>query len=111
MSVCEITAVNKTACFRGACSLILEKGNAFFFFFNFIYLLLAVLDVHCRAGFSLVAESGGYMLAALQGFVISVASLVVEHPSRSWGFSSCGSWALEHRLSSCGAQAYLVHGV
>ena len=27
------------------------------------------------------------------------------------GLSSCGLWALEHRLSSCGAQAQLLHGM
>ena len=27
------------------------------------------------------------------------------------GLSGCGSWALEHRLSSCDAQAYLLHGM
>ena len=27
------------------------------------------------------------------------------------GFSSCGSWALEHRLNSCGARAYLLRGM
>ena len=27
------------------------------------------------------------------------------------GFSSCGFWALEHRLNSCGTWAYLLHGV
>ena len=31
------------------------------------------------------------------------ASVVVAH-----GLSSCGSWALERRLSSCGARAYLL---
>ena len=72
---------------------------------NFMYLLLAVLGVHCCAGFSLVAESGGYTLVALRGFLIAVASLVVEHHSRSRGLSGGGSWALEHRLGSCGAQA------
>ena len=34
------------------------------------------------------------------------ASVVVTH-----GLSSCGSRALERRLSSCGAQASLLHGV
>ena len=33
------------------------------------------------------------------------ASVVVAH-----GLSSCGSWALECRLGSCGARAYLLHG-
>ena len=32
------------------------------------------------------------------------ASVVVAR-----GLSSCGSWALEHRLSSCGARALLLH--
>ena len=27
------------------------------------------------------------------------------------GYGSCGSQALEHRLNSCGAQAYLVRGM
>ena len=31
--------------------------------------------------------------------------------SRHAGFSSCGSWALERRLSSCGAWAYLLRGM
>ena len=30
---------------------------------------------------------------------------------RSSGFSSSGSWALEHRLSSCGAWTQLLHGI
>ena len=35
----------------------------------------------------------------------AVASLVAEHRLRCAGFSSCGSWALEHRLSNCGTLA------
>ena len=34
------------------------------------------------------------------------ASVVVAH-----GLSSCGSWALERRLSSCGARAWLLRGM
>ena len=34
------------------------------------------------------------------------ASVVVAH-----GLSSCGSWAPERRLSSCGARAQLLHGM
>ena len=34
------------------------------------------------------------------------ASVVVAH-----GLSSCGLWALERRLSSCGAQDQLLHGM
>ena len=34
------------------------------------------------------------------------ASIVVPR-----GLSSCGLWALERRFSSCGARAYLLHGM
>ena len=44
--------------------------------------------------FTLVMESGGYSLVAVPR-----------------GLSSCRSWALEHRLNSCGAWAQLLHGM
>ena len=52
-------------------------------------------------------------LVAMRGFLIAVASLVVEHRLQgtrasvvvAYGLSSFGSWALEHRLDSCGAWA------
>ena len=64
-------------------------------------------------GLSLVAVSGGYSLAAVLGLLISVAFLVPEHELKgAWasvamagGLRSCSSWALEHRLNSCGSQA------
>ena len=31
--------------------------------------------------------------------------------SRVGGFSCCGAWALEHRLSSCGVWAWLLCGI
>ena len=56
--------------------------------------------------------SGGSSPVAVHGLLIAVVSLVVEHrPSGVWilvaahGLSICSSWALEHRLSSCGAWA------
>ena len=63
-------------------------------------------------GLSLVAASGGYSSLWCAGFSLrwllllwSTAlgvqtSVVVAH-----GLSSCGSWVLERRLSSCGARA------
>ena len=45
----------------------------------FTYLFFAVLGLHCCAGFSLVATSGGYSLVVMHRFLIAVASLVVEH--------------------------------
>ena len=51
--------------------------------------------------------------------LIAVASFVAEHRLQArglqqlWhvGFSSCGSWALDRRLSSCDTQAWLLHGM
>ena len=51
----------------------------FIFLNNFIYLFLAVLDVRCYTGFSVVVESRGYSLVAVLGLLIVVASLVTEH--------------------------------
>ena len=72
-----------------------------------------MLGLHCREGFSLVAASGDYSLAAVCGLLIVAAStvaehrlegartsLVVVHGLRRWGYR-----ALEHRLNSCGAWA------
>ena len=65
-----------------------------------IYLFLAVLGLRCCTGISLLAASGGYSLVAMLRLLIAVASLVAEVLGYL-GFSSCGSWALEHRFSSC----------
>ena len=61
----------------------------------------------CRL--SLVVASRVYSPVAVCALP-AVASLVLE--LSAWasvvaarGFSICGSWALEHRLRSCGAQA------
>ena len=45
----------------------------------FTYLFMAVLGLHCCAGFSLVVESRGYSLVAVQGLLTVVASPAVEH--------------------------------
>ena len=70
-----------------------------FFFFNkfilFIYFWLRwVFVAVCRLP-----------LVVVHGLLIAVASLVVSTGSRHVGFSSCASWALECRLSSCGTRA------
>ena len=54
---------------------------------SFILLLLTVLDLRCRAGFSLVA-SGGVLAAVACGPLT--------------GGSSCGGRALGRGLSTCG---------
>ena len=56
----------------------------------------------------------GLSLAVVLELLIVVASLVAEHGLENarvsvvavCGLSSCRSWSLEHRLSSCGAWAY-----
>ena len=63
----------------------------------------------CR--FSLVVASGGYSLLQCTGFLLRFLVLLQSMGSRHVGFSSCGSWAVECRLSSCGAQSYLLHGM
>ena len=68
----------------------------FFFLIYLFYLFLAALGLHCSARASRCGSfscCGAWALGA-QG------SVVVVH-----GLSSCGLWALELRLSSCGAWA------
>ena len=68
-----------------------------FSFFKLIYLFLAALGLHCctRAFSSCRVRALGVQ-----------ASVVVAQ-----GLSSYGLWALEHRLSSCGAWAQLLCGM
>ena len=94
-------------CDGGINQLLLLEHALFFFFFWLCWVLIAA------RGLSLVAASGGYSLCCgawashCSGFSCcgaralgAQASVVVAH-----GLSSCVSWALERRLSSCGAQA------
>ena len=82
------------------------------FLFYFIYLFIWVLWVFIAAhGLSLVATSGGYSSLQRVGFSLWWLLLLQSTGSRHPGFSSCGSWALERRLSSCGAWAQLLHGM
>ena len=56
------------------------RQTVFQFRLHYSYLfILALLGLHCCAGFSLFSESGGYSLLVLHGLFIVVASLVVEH--------------------------------
>ena len=82
-------------------------GDAFKKIIYFMYLFLAVLGLHCCVGFSIVTASSGYSLAMIHGFSLQGLLLLQSMASRAlcaYGLSSCSSWTLEHRLSSCGAQ-------
>ena len=61
-------------------------------------------------GFSLVVARGGIHCWGCW-LLIAVASFAVEHIPRALDFSSSDSQALEHRLNSCGAWAYLLRGM
>ena len=82
-----------------------------FFLFTFIY-LSAVLGLRCCVrAFSSCDELG--LLFAMRGLLIAVASLCCGAQALGTrasvvvarGLCSCGSRALECRLSNCGAQA------
>lgn len=53
----------------------LKKKKNFFLTFH---LFLAVLALHCCAGFSLAAASGGYSIAVVCKLLSTVASLAIE---------------------------------
>ena len=72
---------------------------------SFLLSFLCVGSLLLRAGFSLVAASGGYSSLQCVGFSLWCLLLLQNTGSRYSGFSSCGSWALERRLSSCGTRA------
>ena len=81
-------------------------------FNNFIYLFtFGFTGLRCFEGFSLVAASWGYSSFPGAGFSLWCLLLLRSLGSRHAGLSSRGSWALEHWLSDCGAQAQLSHGV
>ena len=65
-------------------------------------------------------RQGGLLFSCVAcGLLVVVASFIGEHrlqgvqPSvfLAHGLTSCGSWALGHRLSSCGARAQLLRGI
>ena len=71
------------------------------FFFRFSLFLAALGLCCCAWAFSSCGERG-LLFVAVRGLLIAVASLVAAHGLYACGLSSCGSQALEHRLSSCG---------
>ena len=66
---------------------------------------VAVLGFCCCVGFCLIVWEWGLLSVAVLWLLTVVASLVSEHLVAAGGLSSCGSQALEHRLSNFGAQA------
>ena len=82
-------------------------GNWFVHILN-LFLFLAALGLHGCEGFLQLWRAGATLWCT--GFSLRWLLLLQSMGSRCAGFSSCGSWAPEHRLSSCGARAQLLHG-
>ena len=66
---------------------------------------LSELGLRCCTWAFCSCGERGLLFIAVRGLLIAMASLVVSTGSRRTGFSSCGSRALECRLSSCGSWA------
>ena len=76
------------------------------------FLFLAVLGLHrctdcsLAAGVGLLPSSRDVQASHCSGFSHCGAQAL-----RHSGFSSWSSWALEHRLNSCGSWALMLHGM
>ena len=80
---------------------------AFIYFFNkSIYLfILAALGLRCCTwAFSSCGERG-LLFVVVRGLLIAVASLAAQRVLQARGFQQFGMGALERRLSSCGSRA------
>ena len=75
----------------------------------YFYLFLALLGLCCFEGFSLVVASRGYSLVADLGFPLLwhlwLGNMGSRVPAWAKPLVVVGSWAVEHRLNSCGALA------
>ena len=82
------------------------RDQVFTFFFFFVWLGWVLVSAR---ELSLVAESVA-TLVAVRGLLLlwTTGSRCVGFSSCDTGLISCGSWALEHGLSSYGAQAWLL---
>ena len=96
---------------RKSSQLFSMSGKRIHFVKIFIYFWLHWVFV-AVCGLSLVVASGGYSLLRCTGFSLRWLHLLRNTGSRHAGFSSvarglssCGSWALERRPSSCGTRA------
>ena len=73
--------------------------------FMYFILMLAVLGLRCCGhGFSSCSRQG------LPSIAVCGLPLLQSTGSRCTGFSRCHSWALQHRLCSCGSRTLLFQG-
>ena len=91
-------------------------GSSTFSFFCFCLFFggwfWAALRLHCCAWAFSNCSKLGLLFVVVHRLLIVVASRCRAWASRHTSFSSCGSMrALEHRLSSCGTRAQLLHSM
>ena len=79
-----------------------------FCFLNLFILGSAGSSLLCS---SLVAVSWGYSLSCCARASHCCSFFGAEHRLQGAGFSSCDSWALEHRLTCCGSWAQFLCGM
>ena len=85
-------------------------SSLFKYMILFIYFISGCAASSLLHRLPLAAESRGYSPLQCSGFSLQWGcSCCRARALGHTGFSSCGSQALEHRLSSCHAQAYLLH--
>ena len=89
----------------GSCQAVLCSSDIchIFFFFKKGFTILFTCFWLCGVSTAawLFSSCAGATLAAVRGFLLAEAS-----PFTDTGFSVCGSLALEHRLSTCGASQH-----
>ena len=86
--------------------------NIYIYLFIYLFIYFWLHWVFAAAhGLSPVAASGGHPSLRCAGPSLCWLLLLQSMGSRRVGFSSCGSWALERRLSTCGARALLLRGM
>ena len=79
---------------------------------NFLDLFLAVLGLCRCVGFPQVGAIRGYSFTCgAQASCCCGFSCCRAQALGHGAFSSCSSWTLEHRLSSCGACTWFLHGI
>ena len=86
---------------------ILFNGLVFWGVFVVVVVVLATLGLCCCAW----AVSGSYSPLRCASFSLRWLLLLQSTGSRRLGFRSCGSQALECRLSSCGSRAQLLRSM
>ena len=88
-----------------------QEGSLFSLLFNFLRFIYWCGGSLCHTGALSSCSERGLPFVVVRGLLTAVASLLQSTGSRHTGFGSCGLWALEPRLSSCGTPALLPRGM